>query len=75
MGRVDRKEGGWGGVDRKGEGEIGRGIWKRAMGRGAIGTGRGWQWGGGQSEEEMVTGAMGRGAMGKERWGEGNRDG
>ena len=47
------------------------------MGRGAIGMGRGWQWGGGQHEEEMERGAMGRGqgAMGKGRWGEGNRTG
>ena len=31
------------------------------MGRGAIGTGRGWQWRGGQGEEEMERGAMGKG--------------
>ena len=39
--------------------------------------GRGWQWGGGQREEQMERGAMGRGrgAMGKGRWGEGNRTG
>ena len=30
------------------------------MGRGAIGTGRGWQCGGGQGEEEMERGAMGK---------------
>ena len=53
------------------------------MGRGAIGTGRGWQWGGGQREEEMERGSMGKGgedekgATGKEergkrwRWGAG----
>ena len=34
------------------------------MGRGAIGTGRGWQWRGGQGEEEMERGAMGKGATG-----------
>ena len=56
MGKVDRKEG-W---------RQGGGIWK-----GAIGTGRGWQWGRGQGEEEMERGAMGkmgRGERGK-RWG------
>ena len=31
------------------------------MGRGAIGTGRGWQCRGGQGEEEMERGAMGKG--------------
>ena len=60
---MDRKEGGWGGVDGNGEGRQGGGIWKGATrgggdregesgrrqrgggdGRGAIGTGRGWQW-------------------------------
>ena len=35
------------------------------MGRGAIGTGRGWQWRGGQGEEEMERGAMGKGATGR----------
>ena len=44
------------------------------MGRGAIGTGRGWQCGGGQGEEEMERGAMGKGGkMGRgergKRWG------
>ena len=51
VGRVDRKEGVWGGVDGNGEGK---------MGRGAIGTGRGWQWGGGQHEEEMEREAVGK---------------
>ena len=37
VGKVDRKEGGWGGVDSNWEGETGRGrqgggIWKGAMG-------------------------------------------
>ena len=52
VGRVDRKEGGmarggWqrGGGDREGEsGRVQRGG---GDGKGAIGTGRGWQWGGG----------------------------
>ena len=48
VGRVNRKEGGWGGVDGNGEGETGRGNLEGGngegeMGRGAIGTGRGWQ--------------------------------
>ena len=55
---MDRKEGGCGGVDGNGEGETGRGNLEGGntegeMGRGAIGTGRGWQWGGGKREEEM----------------------
>ena len=45
MGRVDRKEedgnGGWGGGGDR-EGESGRGNGEGEMGRGAIGTGRGW---------------------------------
>ena len=41
------------------------------MGRGAIGTGRGWQWGGGQGEEEMERGAMGKGG----KMGRGQRGG
>ena len=45
------------------------------MGRGSIGTGRGWQWRGGQGEEEMERGAMGKGATGRwergKRWGMG----
>ena len=73
MGRVDRKEGGWGGVDGKGEEKgwmaMGRGNLEGRNGegdmlRGAILTGRGWQWGGGR-EEEMERGAMGKGG----RWG------
>ena len=53
------------------------------MGRGAIGTGRGWQWRGGQGEEEMERGAIGKGGkMGRgqrgggkgERGGEGERE-
>ena len=43
------------------------------MGRGAIGTGRGWQCGGGQGEEEMERGAMGKG--GKMGRGKGERGG
>ena len=57
VGRVDRKEGGWGGVDSNGEGETGRGrqgggIWKGAMGRGdnVRRRWRGGQWVGGQWE-------------------------
>ena len=56
---MDRKEGGWGGLDGNGEGggdmegESGRGQREGEMGRGAIGTGRGWQWRGEQGEEEM----------------------
>ena len=43
VGRVDRKELGWGGVDGNGEGETGRGNLEGGngegeMGRGAIGT-------------------------------------
>ena len=41
------------------------------MGRGAIGTGRGWQWRGGQGEEEMERGAMGKGG----KMGRGQRGG
>ena len=52
----------------------GGGIWKGATGRercgGAIGTGREWQWGGGQREEEMERGAVGKGGGG--RWEGGN---
>ena len=69
--RVDRKEGGWGGVDGNGGWRHGGGIWKGAMGRGAIGTGRGWQWRGGQGEEEMERGAMGKGG----KMGRGQRGG
>ena len=76
MGRVDRKEGGWGGVDGNGEGETGKGNLEGRNGegdmlRGAILTGRGWQWGGGR-EEEMERGlAMGKGG----RWEGGNGEG
>ena len=54
---VGRKVGGWGGVDGNGEEEMGKGV---------IGTGRGWQWGGG-CEEDMERGAMGKlgGKMGR----------
>ena len=41
------------------------------MGRGAIGMGRGWQWRGGQGEEEMERGAMGKGG----KMGRGQRGG
>ena len=73
VGRVDRKEGGWGGVDGNAGVETARGNLEGGngegeMGRGAIGTGRGWQWRGGQGEEEMERGAMGKGERGK-RWG------
>ena len=49
-----------------GRGRQGGGIWKGVTGRGRwggeqIGTGKGWQWGGGQREEEMERGAMGKG--------------
>ena len=54
VGRVDRKKGGWGGVDGNREGgvETGRGNLEGGnregeMGRGAIGMGSGWQWRGG----------------------------
>ena len=83
MGRVDRKEGGWGGVDGNGEGETGRGNLEEGngegeMGREAIEMGRGWQWGGGQSEEEMERGnGEGGGEMGRGQWagGKGERGG
>ena len=68
VGRVDRKEGGWGGVDGNEEGDMGKGV---------IGTGRGWQWGGG-CEEDMERGAMGKlgGKIGRGQWGgERGRDG
>ena len=55
--------------DRKGESR--RGKREGEMGRGAIGTGRGWQWGGGQCEEEIETGAMAKGG----KMGRGNREG
>ena len=61
---VGRKQGGYGGVDGNGEGEMGKGV---------IGTGRGWQWGRG-CEEDMERGAMGK--MGRWQWGgERGRDG
>ena len=47
------------------------------MGRGAIGTGRGWQWGGGQGEE-MERGAMRKGGKmgrGQRGGGKGERGG
>ena len=87
VGRVDRKEGGWEGMDGNGEGETGRlnlegGNGEGEMWRGAIGMGREWQWGGGQREEEMERGAVGKrgedgkGATGRgERWGRGRRRG
>ena len=69
MGRVDRKEGGWGGVDGNREAETGNenlegGNGEGKMGRGATGTGRGWQRRGG---------LWGRGERGKSwgrAWGE-----
>ena len=56
MGRVDRKEGVWEGVDGNGEGNLEGVSGEGEMGREAVGMGRGWQWGGGQSEEEMERG-------------------
>ena len=79
VGRVDRKEHGWGEVDGNGEGETGRGNLEGGngqgqMGKGAIGTGRGWQWGGGQ-REEMERGAMQKGGkLRRGRWGGGKRE-
>ena len=82
VGRVDRKKGGWGGVDGNREGgdvETGRGNLEGGngegeMGRGAIGMGRGWQWRRGQGEEEMERGAMGKGGEdGKGATGRGER--
>ena len=43
------------------------------MRRGAIETGRGWQWGGGQGEEEMERGAMGKGGRWEGAMGRGER--
>ena len=83
VGRVDGRKGGCGVVDSDGGVETGRGNLEGGgegeMGRGAIGMGRGWQWRGGQGEEEMERGgngeggedgkgATGRGERGK-RWG------
>ena len=42
VGRVDRKKGGWGGVE-TGRGNLEGGNGEGEMGRGAIGMGRGWQ--------------------------------
>ena len=59
---MDGRKGGWGVVDSDGgRVETGRGNLEGSnrdgeMGRGAIGTGRGWQWRGGQGEEEMERG-------------------
>ena len=66
-GEGGQEGGGWGGVDDNGEGE---------MGRGAIGTGRGWQclMGRGQREEEMERRAM-RKRGGRGRWEGGNGEG
>ena len=85
VGRVDRKKGGWGGVDGNREGgvETGRGNLEGGngegeMGWGAIGMGRGWQWRGGQGEEEMERGAMGKGGKmgrGQRGGGKGERGG
>ena len=61
-------------MDGNGEGETGRGNLEGGnregeMGRRAIGTGKGWQWGEGQREEEMERGAMGKGGkMGRGQW-------
>ena len=73
--RGDRE--GWMAMGRE---RLGGGIWKgatwRRWGGEAIGTGRGWQWGGGQREEEMERGTMGKGggedgkgATFRRRWG------
>ena len=48
------------------------------MRRGAIGMGRGWQWRGGQGEEEMERGTMGKGGKmrrGQRGGGKGERGG
>ena len=82
VGRVDRKKGGWGGVDGNWEGGVETrrenlegGNGEGEMGRGAIGMGRGWQWRGGQGEEEMERGAMGKGGkMGRGQRGGGKRE-
>ena len=85
VGRVDRKKGGWGGVDgnrergvETGRGNLEGGNGEGEMGRGAIGMGRGWQWRGGQGEEEMERGAMGKGGKmgrGQRGGGKGERGG
>ena len=80
VGRVDRKEGRWQGVDGTGRGETGRGNLEECNGEGEIGreaieTGRGWQWGGGQSEEEMERGNGEGGEMGRGQWGGGKGKG
>ena len=83
VGRVDGRKGGWGVVDSDGGVETGRGNLEGSngegeMGRGAIGTGRGWQWRGGQGEEEMERGAIGNGGnmgRGQRGGGKGERGG
>ena len=64
MGRVDKKEGGWGGVDGNGEGETGRGNLEGGNGEGEMERVAMGKWG----EDEK--GAVGRGERGK-RWGGG----
>ena len=75
MGRVDRKERGWGGVDGNGDGGQGGGIWKGAGvdGEGSNRDGKGVTTWRGQCEEEMERGAMGKGGgeMGSWQWGGG----
>ena len=77
-GRRGMVTGGVGGGDREGESGMEGGNGEGEMGRGAIGTGRGWQWRGGQGEEEMERGAMGKGGKmgrGQQGGGKGERGG
>ena len=68
VGRVDRKEVGWGGVDGNGEGETGRGR----QGGGNLEGGNGE---GSNRDGKRVAMGRGRGAMGKGRWGGGKGEG
>ena len=66
VGRADRKEGGWGGVDGNGEGETGRGNLEGGNGEGSNRDGR---------RVAMEKGAMGKGGgdgKGRGRWEGGN---
>ena len=68
---------GRGGCNREeetGRGNLERGNGEGEMWRGAIGMGREWQWGGGQCEEEMERGVVGKGGEdGKGATGRGER--
>ena len=69
--------GGGGGVE-TGRGNLEGGNGEGEMLKGAIGTGRGWQWRGGQGEEEMERGAIGKGGKmgrGQQGGGKGERAG